>query len=83
MPIKVGQPEAWQIIMPASQWQTLQTPITKDEFEVATDLHSVTVNDRHVRLFTTVRSSLDQLATRAGDEKHNWRLVMFRFPLLS
>ena len=44
MPIKVGKPEAWQIITPTSEWQTLTTPITKDEFEVATDLYYVLVN---------------------------------------
>jgi len=45
MPIKVGKPVAWQIITPTSQWQTLKTPITKAEFEVATDLYYVTVNE--------------------------------------
>jgi aminopeptidase N len=41
MPIKVGKPEAWQIITPTSEWQTLKTPLTKDEFDVATDLYYV------------------------------------------
>jgi hypothetical protein len=45
MPIKVGRPEAWQIITPTRQWQTLKTPIPKDEFEVATDLYYVTVKE--------------------------------------
>ena len=45
MPIKVGKPEAWQIITPTSEWQTLTTPIAKDEFEVATDLYYVMVNE--------------------------------------
>jgi hypothetical protein len=45
MPIKVGNPEAWQIITPTSQWQTLNTQLTKDEFEVATDLYYVIVNE--------------------------------------
>jgi aminopeptidase N len=43
MPIKVGNPEAWQIIKPTTEWQTLKTPITKDEFDVATDLYYVMV----------------------------------------
>jgi aminopeptidase N len=41
MPIKVGKPEAWQIVTPTSEWQTLTTPLTKEEFEVATDLYYV------------------------------------------
>jgi hypothetical protein len=43
MPIEVGNTEAWQIITPTSEWQTISTPITKDEFEVATDLYYVEV----------------------------------------
>jgi hypothetical protein len=45
MPIKVGDPEAWQVIRPTGQWQTLMTLIPKDEFEVATDLYFVMVNE--------------------------------------
>jgi aminopeptidase N len=44
MPVKVGRPEAWQIITPTTEWQTLETPLAKDEFEVATDLYYVMVN---------------------------------------
>jgi hypothetical protein len=45
MPIKVGKPEAWQIITPIGEWQTLKTPVTKDEFEVATDLYYIMVKE--------------------------------------
>ena len=32
------------MIQPTVEWQTMQTPLKKDEFEVATDLYYVTVN---------------------------------------
>src|SRR5262245_4557922 len=44
MPIRVGKKDAWQIITPTGQWQTLKTPLTKEEFEVATDLYYVMVS---------------------------------------
>jgi aminopeptidase N len=43
MPIRVGKKDAWQIIQPTAEWQTMTTPLTKDEFEVATDLYYVSV----------------------------------------
>src|SRR5215471_9423995 len=39
MPIKVGQQDHWQTITPTTSWQTLKTPLTKDQFQVATDLY--------------------------------------------
>jgi len=44
MPIRVGKKDAWQMITPTSQWQTLKTPLAKDQFEVATDLYYVFVS---------------------------------------
>jgi hypothetical protein len=44
MPIKVGRKDAWQLITPASQWKTMKTALTKDTFEVATDLYYVNVS---------------------------------------
>ena len=48
MPIRVGSaadPEDhWQIIRPTTEWQTIKTPLTKDQFEVATDLYYVDVS---------------------------------------
>jgi len=44
MPIKVGEPGAWQIITPTREWQTLETPLGKEEFKVATDLYYVGVS---------------------------------------
>jgi aminopeptidase N len=44
MPVRVGTPDSWQIIHPTTAWQTMQTTLTKDQFEVATDLYYVEVN---------------------------------------
>ena len=43
MPVRVGKAGAWQLITPTSSWQTMPTSLTKDEFEVATDLYFVNV----------------------------------------
>jgi aminopeptidase N len=43
MPIGVGTPDHWQIIEPTASWQTLTTPITKDEFQIPADLYYVWV----------------------------------------
>ena len=43
MPIKVGAPSAWQTIQPTTDWQVMKTPLSKDAFEVATDLFYVQV----------------------------------------
>ena len=44
MPVKVGTPDHWQIIHPTTKWQGMETPLTKDEFQVATDLYYIDVN---------------------------------------
>ena len=44
MPIRVGRPSAWQILRPTTDWQVMKTPISKDEFQVATDLYYVQVD---------------------------------------
>jgi aminopeptidase N len=44
MPVRVGAKEHWQIIQPTLAWQTLRTPLKKDQFEVATDLYFVDVS---------------------------------------
>ena len=44
MPVRVGtKDDRRQILHPTAEWQTLKTPLKKDEFEVATDLYYVTV----------------------------------------
>jgi aminopeptidase N len=44
MPIRVGTKDHWQLIHPTAQWATLNTPLKKDEFQVATDLYYVNVS---------------------------------------
>jgi aminopeptidase N len=44
MPVRVGTPGHWQIIHPTTKWQWMKTPLSKDEFQVATELYYVDVN---------------------------------------
>jgi aminopeptidase N len=44
MPIRVGKKTDWQILQPTTYWQTLKTPLKKNEFDVATDLYFVNVS---------------------------------------
>ncbi|MFZ0333698.1 MAG: M1 family metallopeptidase [Candidatus Acidiferrales bacterium] len=48
MPVRVGSSaepeERWQVIHPTTEWQTMKTPLSKDQFEVATDLYYVDVS---------------------------------------
>jgi aminopeptidase N len=44
MPVRVGRPGEWQIIHPTTKWQWMKTPLSKDEFQVATELYYVDVN---------------------------------------
>jgi aminopeptidase N len=44
MPVRVGTPDRWQIIHPTTKWQSMETPLAKDEFKVATDLYYIDVN---------------------------------------
>ncbi|HWG57902.1 MAG TPA: M1 family metallopeptidase [Candidatus Acidoferrales bacterium] len=43
MPVRVGTKDNWQIIHPTTEWQTMKTPLKKDDFDVATDLYYVNV----------------------------------------
>jgi aminopeptidase N len=44
MPVRVGSREHWQTIHPTTAWQTMQTPLGKDQFDVATDLYFINVS---------------------------------------
>jgi aminopeptidase N len=44
MPVRVGDKDHWQIIHATTDWQTLKTPLKKDDFAVATDLYFVNVD---------------------------------------
>jgi aminopeptidase N len=43
MPVRVGRPRNWTIIEPTTDWKLLQTPLGKDEMDVATDLYYINV----------------------------------------
>ena len=43
MPVRVGKKDHWQIIQATTDWQTMPASLSKDEFEVATDLYFVDV----------------------------------------
>ncbi|HEX4951314.1 MAG TPA: M1 family metallopeptidase [Blastocatellia bacterium] len=43
MPVKLGRSTHWQTIRPTTVWQTMKTSLTKDEFEVATNLYYIEV----------------------------------------
>jgi hypothetical protein len=44
MPVRVGAPAAWQLIYPTTVWKTMPTSLTRDTFQVATDLYYVNVS---------------------------------------
>ncbi len=43
MPVLVGEKDHWQRVDATQQWQTMKTSLTKEQFEVATDLFYVDV----------------------------------------
>jgi aminopeptidase N len=43
MPIRVGERTKWQTIQPTTDWQVMPLTLSKDTFEVATDLYFVNV----------------------------------------
>ncbi len=44
MPVQAGDPAHFQTLHPTTEWQVLQTPLTRDEFHIATDLFYVNVS---------------------------------------
>jgi aminopeptidase N len=44
MPVRVGTKDKWQMIKPTTEWQSMPTSLTKDQFGVATDLYYVNVS---------------------------------------
>jgi aminopeptidase N len=44
MPIRVGRKSDWQIIQATTYWQTMKTPLKKNDFDVATDRYFVNVS---------------------------------------
>ena len=44
MPVRVGSKEHWQMIYPnTAEWNTISTPLSRDEFEAAMDLYYIDV----------------------------------------
>lgn len=43
MPIRVGDPRAWQTVVPTADWKSMPWTAGKDAFQVATDLYYVNV----------------------------------------
>jgi aminopeptidase N len=46
MPVRVGNPAAWQVVRPTGEWQSMPWAGRPTEFEVATDLYYVYVERR-------------------------------------
>ncbi|MGB9467031.1 MAG: M1 family metallopeptidase [Candidatus Acidiferrum sp.] len=46
MSVRVGKKDSWQVIRPTTDWQTMKTSLTKDEFDVATDLYYINVDKK-------------------------------------
>jgi aminopeptidase N len=46
MPIRVGRPDAWQVVTPTTEWTIMPWTMTRNDFEVATDLYYVYVDRR-------------------------------------
>ena len=44
MPVRVGKKENWRLIQATTDWQTMKTPLAKDEFDVATDLYYINID---------------------------------------
>jgi aminopeptidase N len=43
MPIRVGTPAQWQTILPTTDWKVMPNAVSRDAFQVATDLYYVDV----------------------------------------
>jgi aminopeptidase N len=44
MPVRVGSKEHWETIYPTTERQTMKTALTKEQFDVATDLYYIDVS---------------------------------------
>lgn len=44
MPVKVGEAGKWQVIRPTTEWKSMNTAISKDQFQAATDLFYIEVS---------------------------------------
>jgi aminopeptidase N len=44
MPVRVGKKDDWQLILATTDWQSMKTLLTKDDFDVATDLYYINID---------------------------------------
>jgi len=44
MPVRVGRHDGWKIVEPTTEWKVLPTSLSRENFEVATDLYYVNVH---------------------------------------
>jgi hypothetical protein len=44
MPVRAGSPGHWQTLHPTTQWQTMKTPLARDQFQVPSDLYYIDVD---------------------------------------
>ena len=44
MPVQAGDPRHWGALHPTTEWQVLETPLSREQFHVATDLFYVNVS---------------------------------------
>jgi len=46
MPVRVGVPGEWKTIHPTTAWQTIKTPLSKEQLQVDVDHFYIEVNER-------------------------------------
>ena len=44
MPVRAGIKDKWRVITPTTAWQRMGTRISKEDFDVATDLYYINVS---------------------------------------
>jgi hypothetical protein len=44
MLVHVGAKDHWEVVLPTTEWKTMKTPLSKEEFAVATDLYYVNLS---------------------------------------
>jgi aminopeptidase N len=44
MPVRVGDKDHWKVIYPTTAWQRMKTPLSREQFDVATDLYYINVS---------------------------------------
>jgi aminopeptidase N len=64
MPVRVGRKDGWQIVQATTEWQSMPTSLTAEQFEVATELYYVDVSrQQQVAEARAVATPNSQLST--------------------